>query len=439
MLQPVTDALSDKTKKTSRLITAITTSTALSVSLVFHGALPYLGALIPEHQATSRIEFVATADPALKPVAEEEKEGPSVDPEPEGEEADSEKDAPSGEPDVEEASEPAPAMPEPEPEPVTEPEPAPEPEPIVEKAPPPKKIRQRSKPKPRMPSLKELRALKAAERMERIRAAKERSSKQRASRSKRSGKKGGKGKASKGKSGKGGGEGGGSAHAAGKKGKIDPVYACTKDGLGKKVDVRYDRPIDDWVTVVPTVLMPFRTRPGLDDYLGGVSQIVSRKRRGVKKAGPVEFALPAEVVQLGVDGRKGVRVAIGHTEGRCLVGMRYTRELFPITLYKVPMRVVDGRGNAASALATIKLYKDASFDLVAEEGSLPFTSGALENAEGIRRTIEQHYGAARAFKEVAGWFGVDVGKMARERRVERAKKRAQADRGKRGKNVARRR
>ena len=105
------------------------------------------------------------------------------------------------------------------------------------------------------------------------------------------------------------------------------MFACTKDGLGKKVDVRFDRPVSDWVTVVPTVLMPFEARPSLGEYLDGVSQVVSRRRGGVARAGPVEFALPATVLQMDVDEPRGVRVALGHLDGRCLVGLKYTHSL----------------------------------------------------------------------------------------------------------------
>lgn len=410
MLHPVNEI--DEKPRGARLVTAITTTTALSLSVLFHGSLPFLGNLIRDKRQATSIELVAAAvPPKVLPEAAKDKDGPAKDPDPEGEKADSNKDAKSGDKQVAKKSPPPKKVEAKKAKPT--------------KAKPARRAARRAPPKPtrkanlhRARSSASVTRMTRAERLEQIRKMRARSSK-----GKKSGKSGGKG-ADRGDDGKGGGEGGGSAHAAGgKKGKIEPVYACTKDGLGQKVNVRYERPIGDWVTIMPTVLMPFRTRPGLDDYLPGVSQIVSRKRRGIEKAGPVEFALPASVVQLGVD-KPGVRVAIGHLEGRCLVGMRYAKQLFPIELMKVPVRVIDSRGNSATALAHIKLFKDASFDITATEGSLPFSSGRLQNADNIAGTIEQHYSAARAFKEVAGWFGVDVRKMARERRVERAKKRS---------------
>jgi hypothetical protein len=421
MLQSVTDNLATKPKG-ARLLTAVTTSAALSLSVLFHGSLPFLGALIREKKTATTIEMVVAPPPKLLATADKDKDGPVKDPEPEGEKQKSKKDAKSGQKDV---KKPAPEKVAKAPPPP--PPPAPKRVQPIKTAPPSKsRVRVRKSAEPTYVS--------RADRVRQMRA-------DRAKRSKRkSGEAGGKG-GSKGDDGKGGGEGGG-AHAAGggKKGKIDAVYACTKDGLGKKVRVRHERPIDDWVTIMPTVLMPFDTRPGLDDYLLGVTQIVSRMRKGIEKAGPVEFALPASVVQMGVEQPSGVRVALGHMDGRCLIGMRYSKQLFPIELMKVPVRVIDNNGNSAKALAHIKLYKDASFDIIAQEGSLPFKSGRLKNADGIASNIEQHYNAARAFRQVAGWFGVDVAKQARERRKERAKQRADARRdSRRSSSVAKRR
>lgn len=416
----------------ARTATIVSATAAVSLSVLFHGALPFLGTLVRDKHATTSIQLIAAAPPKLLAEAEEEKEGPALDPEPEGEKADSKKNAKSGSKDPSEpASKPATAKP----------------ASALAKAslPPPQEIqpvRARSSKKAvrlqRSKIHERTRPLSRVERMRQMRAARAQKSK-----AKRSGEAGGKGNgkaSSKGSEGKGGGEGGGSAHAAGgKKGDIEPVYVCTKDGLGQRVNVRMERPIDDWVTIMPTVLMPFDTRPGLGDYLGGVSQIVSRKRRGIKKAGPVEFALPASVLQMGLESPSGVRIALGHLGGRCLVGMKYSRQLFPIELMKVPARVMDNGGRTQTALVHIKLYKDASFDIIAEEGSLPFSSGRLGNADEIASNIQSHYSAARTFREVAGWFGYDVTKNARARRHARAKDRREqkADKARGGGSVAR--
>lgn len=191
----------------------------------------------------------------------------------------------------------------------------------------------------------------------------------------------------------------------------EAVYACTATELGHPIDVRKQRPLNDWVTVVPTVLVPFETRPVLGDYLDGVAQIVSRKQSGTARKGMVEVALPAEVLQMELDAPADVRIALGNLQGRCLVGLRYSQQLFPITLEDVPLRVIDRQNRTTDSLVRVTLYKDGSFALTHRGGEpLAFTEGRLQNANAIKQTIENHYAAARLVREVAGWFGIDLRK-----------------------------
>lgn len=418
-----------------RLVAALCVTTAVSTSLLLHGSLPLAGRFLADARAISTLELFAYAPPLPLPVDVIDREGPAAAPGAEGPEAEADEDASSGHEDAEDAAdalaaqsdEPVPAVPAPKAETVRQPQP--EPTPREDRAPPPVKVAdgkpaaERPRPsRPRREALLERRRANA----ERLLALK----RARAGLERKGAGGDGAGGERKGQGGKGGGEGGGSARAQAKKGNPDAIYACTKDGLGPKVDVRFDRPVSDWVTVVPTVLMPFKARPSLGDYLDEVSQVVSRRRGGVERAGPVEFALPATVLQMDVDEPRGVRVALGHLDGRCLVGLKYTKQLFPMTLSRVPMRVVDHANRSQSALVSITLFKDASFELEVIEGSLPFSKGSLANAKRISDTIEQHYAAARALKEMAGWFGIDIQKMAREARVERAKERKQEKRAK---------
>lgn len=435
---PVRDPATTGRPRRGRLVAALCVTTAASLSLLLHGSLPLVGRLFANARAISTLELFAYAPPRLLPLDVVDRDGPAADPEPEGPAADSEKEASSGGPEAETADvetlidDQELVAPEPEPVPKQPKERALTPVDVAHAEPPAERPRVA-----RRAELEQRRHLHAERLVELRRARAERVAK-------RGGGKGGAGER-QGEGGKGGGEGGGSARAQADKGDPQAIYACTKDGLGQKVDVRFDRPVSDWVTVVPTVLMPFQARPSLGEYLDGVSQVVSRRRGGVQRAGPVEFALPATVLQMGVDEPRGVRVALGHLDGRCLVGLKYTKELFPLTLSRVPLRVVDHANRSQSALVTITLFKDASFALEVLEGSLPFDEGRLANAKGIANSIEQHYAAARAFKEIAGWFGVDVAKMARDARVERAKERSaqdkqqKAQRPRKGGKVVRRR
>lgn len=222
------------------------------------------------------------------------------------------------------------------------------------------------------------------------------------------------------------------------RGNPDDVYACGPTDVVRRYRVREQRPLTDWVTVVPTALMPFRSRPALGDYLKDVAQVSLRRRRGEKRAGPVEFALPAGVLQLEIDKPAGARIALGLLAGRCVVGLRYSPKLFPLTLSRVPARIVGPGLPGTASVVSVTLRKDGSFTLVHEEGdALPFRSGHLKNHREIAGNIENHFAAARVIKEMAGWVGVDLAKMAQEdrrkKRAEARKKRRKRDKAKRDK------
>ena len=206
------------------------------------------------------------------------------------------------------------------------------------------------------------------------------------------------------------------------KGKPGSVYQCSKDGLAQEIKVRKSRRITDWVTIVPTVLSPFKTRASLRSYLPRIKQVVSRRTNKVRRLGPVEFALPAEPIRLYLDSPKGWTAVLGKIEGRCLVGVKYTSRLFPLELRGVPARLLNSSGRTVDAVVNIKLYKDASFSIRSTDGvRLPFSQGRLKNSKGIKKTIADHYAAADALKNVAGWFGIDVNKSIRDGRKNRAR------------------
>ena len=86
-----------------------------------------------------------------------------------------------------------------------------------------------------------------------------------------------------------------------KQGTPESVYACTATERGEEIRVHRERPIDDWITIVPTVLAGFRTRPDIGDYLGELSHIVSREKKGLRRLGFGEVALDNVVMQLELD------------------------------------------------------------------------------------------------------------------------------------------
>jgi hypothetical protein len=194
-----------------------------------------------------------------------------------------------------------------------------------------------------------------------------------------------------------------------KTGKPDSVYACTATARGEELQVHKARPLDEWATILPTLLAGFRTKPDIGDYLDGTTQIVSRERKSLRRIGFVEMALPSDVLSVELDSPRGTKLHMGRSDGRCLVGFRYTVQIFPFVVQRVPMRIIEGK-TVTEALVDITFYKDVSFDLKSVDGTvLPFNKGRLKNGNAIAQNIEDHYQAARLAKSIADMFGIQLG------------------------------
>lgn len=198
---------------------------------------------------------------------------------------------------------------------------------------------------------------------------------------------------------------GGAPESGNTEGTPEPVYLCTATEKGQALQPRTERPISSWMSIVPTVFAHFETRPNLADYLGRMSQVyVPRKRIGL-----VDFAAPAEVLQLQLEQPAGTKIAVGRLDVRCLIGLRYRPRLFPIQLKRLPARIVDKNNKSVAALVNITIYKDASLEVVPFDGNqpeLPFKAGRLKNAKQIERNIEDHFQAVRLANAFAELFGI---------------------------------
>ena len=183
------------------------------------------------------------------------------------------------------------------------------------------------------------------------------------------------------------------------------MYLCTATDKGEKLRVRTERPLTSWVPIVPTVFAHFDTRPGLDGWLRRTSQVyVPRKRIGL-----MDFASPPEVMQIKLEEPRGVTIAVGRLDARCLVGLNYRPKLFPFKLSRVPARIVDKQNHTIAALVNITIFKDATLEIEpfnADQPSLPFRKGALQNSKAIARNIEDHYQAVRIANQFAELFGL---------------------------------
>ncbi len=198
---------------------------------------------------------------------------------------------------------------------------------------------------------------------------------------------------------------GGAPESGNTEGTPEPVYLCTATEKGQSYTPRTERPITAWMSIVPTVFAYFESRPNLADYLGRMSQVyVPKKRIGI-----IDFAAPAEVMQLSLEQPAGTKIAIGRLDARCLIGLRYRPKLFPIELKRLPARIVNSKNGSVAALINVTIYKDASIDIAPYDASqppLPFTSGRLKNAKQIERNIEDHFQAVRLANAFAELFGV---------------------------------
>jgi hypothetical protein len=155
--------------------------------------------------------------------------------------------------------------------------------------------------------------------------------------------------------------------------------------------------------IVPTVFAYFDTRPGLDQWLRKTSQVYVKKKR----LGLMDFAAPQEVMQMKLEQPRGVTIAVGRLDARCMVGLSYRPKLFPLKLTRVPVRIIDKQNNTVSALVNITIFKDAYIQLEPYDRAqppLPFHQGALQNSKAIARNIEDHFQAVRLANAVAELF-----------------------------------
>ena len=278
-------------------------------------------------------------------------------------------------------------VPEPEPEPVEEPSPPPEEEPAP---PPPVPALDHPDAATRLAELEKRRAERAAER-ERRRA--ERAARRQAALEK----------------GAGGRKGGAPPTGEWKTGKPDAVYLCGATDKGTELYVTRTKPLDEWIPIVPTVFAGFPTRPSITSYLDDVQLIQARDRSKIRRIGFMEMALPNDVLQVELEDPRGVKVAFGRLDARCLIGFKYTSRLFPVVLLRAPARILDAQNHTVSTLLNITLFKDGSVELAAADGTeLPFAKGRLKNARTIQANIQDHYEAARLARSLADMFGLDL-------------------------------
>lgn len=175
------------------------------------------------------------------------------------------------------------------------------------------------------------------------------------------------------------------------------VFFCGARTLGPKVRLRAERDVSAYVGVFPTGLFP-------SAY---VAQMREVSPRGIREKAQHWFVLPQEVLPLGLDAPAGALIAAGRADARCLVGVHFDpARFFPLRFSRIPVRIVDTDDRVRTALVDVALYDDATFRLTWREGDpLPFVSGALYDHATVGRNLREHYAAARALRDLAGFLG----------------------------------
>tara|TARA_B100000683_G_scaffold276156_2_gene329224 strand:- start:2053 stop:3096 length:1044 start_codon:yes stop_codon:yes gene_type:complete len=202
------------------------------------------------------------------------------------------------------------------------------------------------------------------------------------------------------------------------------IWLCGAEGREKVLPIHRERDMTEWLKVVPTVLAPFSAQSDIMEYLEGVTQVLQRRRKEVKRIAPFEMALPGEVLVLDIEAPVTMKVALGFLDARCLIGFSYTpKKLFPFTLHQVPMRFMDENGNMLKVVADAVFHRDATVELVQHSGDpLLFESVQLKNSDAIKTNIDVHYAMAGVVKDVAGFFGIELWK--KKKRTPKKTKRA---------------
>jgi hypothetical protein len=202
-------------------------------------------------------------------------------------------------------------------------------------------------------------------------------------------------------------------------GKPDAVWMCNATDRGTELKVSKARNIHEWITIIPTVLGGFQTRPSLGRYVDDIAQVITRNRDvSPKRLGLVELSLPNEVLQIDLEAPSGVRLAVGRLDARCLVGFKYVARLFPFSIARAPVRIIDRQNNTVTALVDVTFYKDASIEITSADGTpLPFKRARLKNGNDIQRNIQDHYEVARLAKGVADVLGIKLGPRPRAPQV----------------------
>ena len=169
------------------------------------------------------------------------------------------------------------------------------------------------------------------------------------------------------------------------------IFRCG-DTRHRRVVADGERDVNRYVGVFPAGLFPVRY----------VAQM--RELSGVTGRGRWSFALPQGSLPIVLDAPKGVLLAAGRDDRRCVVDVDVTpKTFFPLRFLQVPLRIVDQNDRVHATVVDVRLFDDGTFRLSRVAGdALPFQEGALYDHETVGRNLRRHYLGARLLRDMAG-------------------------------------
>jgi hypothetical protein len=174
-----------------------------------------------------------------------------------------------------------------------------------------------------------------------------------------------------------------------------PVALCGLDGSATPVQVLKHKSLARYAGFTPMGLFPRA-------YLERAAQVFKRKGGG-PSLGRVELALPAEEAVVQLDEPQGTLFALGHRRARCLVGVTWGQDVFPLTFTHIPARYVSADDEVVAVLIDVTLFDDGRFTLSQREGApIGVEGGALYDREAVARNLQGGAAGAQLVKQIFG-------------------------------------
>ena len=168
---------------------------------------------------------------------------------------------------------------------------------------------------------------------------------------------------------------------------------CAADGPGAAYTARAKTHKLGRGAFSPSMLLPFKTRPGLAAYL---SQVEILGRIGPRALGSRRVALPEQVIRWELEEPRGAAIYVGRNDARCAIVVRAQKNPLKIRLRGVPVRLVDAARRVSASIVDIEIDDKAQLTIHRRSGAkLPFIRAKLGNSGAVSATmkVQMRWGA----------------------------------------------